>query len=106
MTAGSGQAEGSITRGQERNQLLIDDLHDLLPGGQPLENLGAGRAFAHPRHEILDDLEVDVRLEQRQPHLAHGGVDVGLAHPTATRQGTQVLRSGSLSASNISGVES
>ena len=37
-------------------------------------------------HEVLDDLEVDVRLEQRQADLAHRGVDVGLADAAAAGQ--------------------
>ncbi len=85
------QMEGSIAGGQERDQLLVDDLHDLLAGGQAVEDLGAGRALAHAGHEVLDDLEVDVRLEQRQAHLAHGGIDVGLADSPAARQGTEGL---------------
>ena len=44
------------------------------------------RAFAHAADEVLDDLEVDVRLEQRQPDLAHRGIDVGLADPAPTGQ--------------------
>ena len=44
------------------------------------------RLLADARDEVLDDLEVDVRLEQREPDLAHGGVDVGLADPAAAGQ--------------------
>src|SRR6478752_4921222 len=47
--------------------------------------------LADPCDEVLDDLEVDVRLEQRQAHFAHGGVDVGLADPTAAREGAEGL---------------
>jgi hypothetical protein len=32
----------------------------------------SGRALAHLGDELLHDLEVDVRLEQREPDLAHG----------------------------------
>ena len=35
------------------------------------------------RGELLDDLEVDVRLEQGEPDLAHGAVDVGLGQLAA-----------------------
>ena len=31
----------------------------------------APSARSYPRHEVLDDVEVDVRLEQREPDLAH-----------------------------------
>ena len=35
----------------------------------------AERALAHLRDELLDDVEVDVRLEQREPDLAHRARD-------------------------------
>ena len=44
------------------------------------------RPLAHPRDEVLDDLEVDVRLEQRQADLAHRRVDVRLGHAATTGQ--------------------
>ena len=44
------------------------------------------RALAHARDEVLDDLEVDVRLEQREPDLAHRRVDVRLGHAAAAGQ--------------------
>src|SRR5204863_2535889 len=34
-------------------------------------HLRTGRPLAHARDEVLDDLEVDVRLEQREADLAH-----------------------------------
>ena len=45
--------------------------------------------LADPGDEVLDDLEVDVRLEQGQADLAHGGVDVGLADPAAAGQAAE-----------------
>ena len=42
--------------------------------------------LADARDEVLDDLEVDVRLEQGQPDLTHGGIDVGFADPAAAGQ--------------------
>ena len=49
----------------------MHDLHDLLPGGEALQDVLAGRALPHLGDEVLDDLEVDVGLEQREPDLAH-----------------------------------
>ena len=80
------QVEGPVARRQQVDQLVVDDLDDLLAGGQALEDLLADRPLADPRDEVLDDLEVDVGLEQRQPDLAHRGVDVGLADPAAAGQ--------------------
>ena len=68
------------------DELVVDDLHDLLAGGQALEDLGADGLLADAGDEVLDDLEVDVRLEQREPDLAHRGVDVGLADAAAAGQ--------------------
>ena len=50
--------------------------------------------LADPCDEVLDDLEVDVRLEQRQADLAHRGVDVGLADPAAAGQVAERLAQG------------
>ncbi len=72
-------------------QLLVDDLHDLLAGVERLQDLGPDGALADPGRELLDDLEVDVGLEQRQPDLAHGGIDVGLGDAAATGQGAEGL---------------
>ena len=49
----------------------MDCLHDLLSGLQALQDLLAECALAHLGDELLDDLEVDVRLEQSEPNLAH-----------------------------------
>ena len=68
------------------DQLVVDDLDDLLAGRQALEDLVADGLLADARDEVLDDLEVDVRLEQREADLAHGGIDVGLADPAAAGQ--------------------
>ena len=46
-------------------------MQDVLPDG----------ALAHGGDEVLGDLEVDVGLEQRAAHLAHGLVDVLLGQP-------------------------
>ena len=71
---------------EERDELVVDDLHDLLAGGQALEDLGADGPLADAGDEVLDDLEVDVGLEEAEPDLAHRGVDVGLADAAAAGQ--------------------
>ena len=80
------QVEGPVARREELDELVVDDLDDLLAGRQALEDLVADGPLADARDEVLDDLEVDVGLEQRQPDLAHGGIDVGLADPAAAGQ--------------------
>ena len=44
-------------------------------GRQALEDLLIDRPVAHAIDERLDDLEVDVRFEQRHPDLAERGLD-------------------------------
>ena len=78
--------ERPVAGRQERDQLVVDDLDHLLAGRQAVEHLVPDRPLADARHEVLDDLEVDVGLEQREADLAHGGVDVGFADPAATGQ--------------------
>ena len=56
----------------------MDDLHDLLAGVQLPHDLGAETTLLDGRRELLDDLEVDVGLEQRETDLAHRLVDVVL----------------------------
>ncbi len=71
----AGERELRAPAPHQRGQLLVDDLHDLLPRRQALEHVLAERALAHALDELLDDLEVDVRLEQREPDLAHRARD-------------------------------
>ena len=78
--------ERPIAAAEERNELIVDDLHDLLTGGQAPEDLSTDRSLADAGDEVLDDLEVDVGLEQAEPDLAQGSVDVGLADAAAAGQ--------------------
>ena len=52
-------------------------------------NIPPERALAHRADELLDDLEVDVRLEQRGAHLAHRFADVFLGNFPAAGQGAE-----------------
>ena len=70
------EGELGVAAAHERDELLVDDLHDLLRRREALHDLGAERALLDVRDELAHDLEVDVGLEQRQADLAHGGVDV------------------------------
>src|SRR5919204_36161 len=64
-------------------QLLVDDLDDLLAGVELPDDVGAQAALLDRRGELLDDLEVDVGLQQREADLAHGLVDVVLGQRAA-----------------------
>ena len=67
-------------------QLLVHDLHDLLARRQALLDVLAERPLADVRDELLDDVEVDVRLEQRQTDLAHGARDRLLVERSAAAE--------------------
>src|SRR5207244_898912 len=74
----------------QRGQLLVHGLHDLLPGREALQHLLADRSLSNLRDEVLDDLEVDVRFEQRKPDLAHRTRDrllVQLSTPAKVAKG-------------------
>ena len=59
-------------------ELLVDDLNDLLGGGEGLQHVGAHRLLGDLGNELLDHLIADVGLQQSQADLPHGLLDVGL----------------------------
>src|SRR4029077_16988486 len=52
------------------------DADDLLRRGEAAEHVLADGALLHAGDELLAELEVDIGLEQRLAHLAHGVCDV------------------------------
>ena len=56
---------------------------------QALEHLVADRLHADPLDERLDDAEVDVRFEQRQPDFAKRRLDVLRRQPSLATQGLE-----------------
>jgi hypothetical protein len=83
----AGQVEVLLACGEEADELIVDDLHDLLAGRQAREDLRADGSLANPGDEVLHDAELDVGLEQGQPDLAHRHVDVRLGHAPPAREG-------------------
>ena len=71
-----GELQPALLAAEDRDELLVDDLHDLLRGIEGLADLVAERALAHLRRELLDDGEGDVGVEQGATDLADGSVDV------------------------------
>ena len=67
----------------------MHDLDHLLAGGEAVKHLGAHRPLLDAGDEVLHDREVDVRLEQRQPDLAHRLVDVVLGQPAAALEAVE-----------------
>ena len=57
-------------------QLLVDDLDDLLGGGQAVQHVGADGPLRDGSHEVLDHLVAHVGLQQGKADLPHGLLDV------------------------------
>ena len=71
-----GELQPALLAAEDRDELLVDDLHDLLRGVQRLADLVAERALAHLGGELLDDGQRHVGVEQSAPDLADRAVDV------------------------------
>src|SRR5690606_33813575 len=65
-----------LAAAKHARQLLVDDADDLLRAGERLQHLGALGAFADGVDELPHHAEVDVRLQQRDTHLAQGLIEV------------------------------
>ena len=94
-----GELEPALLAAEDRDQLVVDDLHDLLGRVERLVDLVAEGALAHLAGEVLDDLEGDVGVEQGAADLADGSVDVrggelALAAQVAEGRG-EAIREGS-----------
>ena len=79
-------ADAALRAAHELRELLVDDLHDHLRRGQRLQHVLAHGPLFHGLDEVLDDLEVDIGLEERHAHLAHGLVDIILRQLAVTAQ--------------------
>ena len=60
------------------DQFLVDDLDDLLAGGQGVHDLTADGSFLDAPDEVLDDFIVDVGFQKSKLDLAHCALDVCL----------------------------
>jgi hypothetical protein len=84
-----GQAQPAGLAAEDADELLVDDFHDLLGRVQRAGDLRALGALLDVGDERADHRKRDVRLQQRDPDLARGGVHVGVGQPAAT---TEVLQ--------------
>ena len=80
------EAEYARLAAEQGNQFLVYDFNDLLRWRKAFQDLGIGRLFGDGLDEILRDLEVDVRLEQRHADLTHSLLDVGLGQTAFASQ--------------------
>ena len=53
--------------------MVVDDLDDLLAGGNALKHLGADRFSFGSVDELLDHLQRNISFQQSYAHLAHRG---------------------------------
>ena len=63
---------------EKRGQFVVKNLHHLLPGRDAPQHFFAQRLLFHARDETLRDLEIDIRFQEREPHLPEGIVDIRL----------------------------
>jgi hypothetical protein len=71
---------GSVTP-QERTEFLVENFNNLLARCDASQDLLAESFFLNTRDKILRDLEIHIRVEQSQPHLAKGISHVRLRDP-------------------------
>src|SRR5438876_12025363 len=66
----------------------MKNLNDLLTGRDAPQHLLAERFFSDARDEVLGNLKIDIRLEEREPNLPQRIIDVRFADRAVS---TQVL---------------
>ena len=81
-----GHGQLFVAAAHEDGQLLVDDLDDLLGGGQALQHVRAYGALSDLGDKILDHAIADVGVQQGQTHLAHSLLDVGLGNAPLAAQ--------------------
>src|SRR5262249_9404885 len=67
---------------EEAHELVVDDLDDLLPGRDALEEVRAHRAFFDRAQELAHDGQVDVCLEENAADLPQRLADVLFIQPS------------------------
>src|SRR5213594_3979536 len=83
------EVESPLRAPQERGDLVVHELHDLLAGVHRLHGDRPNRPLAHPLHEPSSDVEADVGLEQMAPDLAQRLGHVLLREHPPTREPLQ-----------------
>ena len=78
--------QGHRFAAQQPHELIIDDRNNLLDWRDTFEHRFPGGSLTDGRYELLDDLEIDVRLEQRQADFPQCLVQIGFADRPAAAQ--------------------
>jgi hypothetical protein len=66
----TGEVQGLRLAAEKLHKLLVDYLNNLLSRGEALEDVRGKTLLLDGGHELLDDLEVDIGLKQRQTHFS------------------------------------
>src|SRR3954463_13303333 len=82
----------------ERDELIEHDSHDLFRRVDSTDDFLAERAFRHPLDESVDNIEIDVRLQQRGANLAQALANICLGKPPATAKLLQRVAESTLNA--------
>ena len=64
------EVEFLVLTAQQFNQRLVHALDHLLAGGNAVQHFFPKAGFLHVADKVTRYLEIDIRLQQRQPHLA------------------------------------
>ena len=81
-----GYRQLGIGAAHQVRHLFVDDLDDLLGGGQAVQHVGTDTALGHLGDKFLDDLIADIGLQQRQAHLAQSFADIVLRQAALAAQ--------------------
>ncbi|MNW56373.1 hypothetical protein D3C74_340840 [compost metagenome] len=80
------QAQAAALPAEDRHELLVDDLDDLLGRVERAGDLGRQGPGPDGTGEVLDDGYSDVSVEERAPDLTDRGVDVRLGETALAPQ--------------------
>ena len=86
---GPSERQLGVSRAHQLREVVVHELDDVLPGVEPPEDVLPESLGLDAGDEVLDDLEVDVGLEQREPNLAHRLVDIFFVQPLGAAEVTQ-----------------
>ena len=74
---------------KQADQLIMNDLDHLLCRTYPFEHFLAETLLAHVFNKVFNDLEVNVRFQQGQPHFAQAGLHVFFGKLAASAERTE-----------------
>ena len=78
--------DGRLLLAQHRDQLVVDDLDDLMPGPDALEDVGPDGLGLDPLEEIAGEIEADVRLEEDPADFPESFLDCVFGQNAAPRE--------------------